>query len=52
MILVDTDVLIDVLEDDPRWADWSVAQLRAQSQVHALATNPIVYAELSLGLAR
>jgi predicted nucleic acid-binding protein len=48
MLLVDTNVLIDVLEDDPHWADWSVAQLRAQSQLHALAINPVIYAELSL----
>ena len=52
MILVDTNVLIDVLEDDPQWADWSIAQLRAQSQVHVLAINPIVYAELSLAFVR
>ncbi|MBI2313641.1 MAG: type II toxin-antitoxin system VapC family toxin [Betaproteobacteria bacterium] len=48
MLLVDTNVLVDVLEDDPGWADWSVRQLRAQSQVHELAINPIIYAELSL----
>jgi len=47
MILVDTNVLIDVLEDDPVWADWSIQQLRAQSQAHELLINPIVYAELS-----
>ena len=47
MLLVDTNVLIDVLADDTQWADWSVAQLRAQSQVHQLAINAIVYAELS-----
>ena len=48
MVLVDTNVLVDVLEDDPAWADWSVQQLRAQSQVHELAINPVIYAELSL----
>jgi hypothetical protein len=47
VILVDTNVLIDVLEDDADWAEWSIGQLRAQSQVHALAINPVVYAELS-----
>ena len=47
MILVDTNVLIDVLEDDPIWADWSIQQLRAQSQAHDLVINPIIYAELS-----
>lgn len=48
MLLVDTNVLIDVLENDPEWADWSIHQLRAQSQVHDLAINAIIYAELSL----
>ena len=48
MLLVDTNVLIDVLEDEPEWADWSIAQLRAQSRVHPLLINPIIYAELSL----
>ena len=47
-MLVDTNVLIDVLENDPDWANWSVGQLRAQSRVHQLIINPIIYAELSL----
>jgi hypothetical protein len=48
VLLVDTNVLVDVLEDDTDWADWSVRQLRAQSQVHQLFINPVIYAELSL----
>jgi predicted nucleic acid-binding protein len=48
VILVDSNVLIDVVADDPEWADWSLCQLRGQSQVHELAINPVVYAELSL----
>ncbi len=48
MLLVDTNVLIDVLVDDPDWADWSIAQLRAQARVHRLLINPIIFAELSL----
>jgi predicted nucleic acid-binding protein len=48
MILVDTNVLLDVLENDPVWVDWSLRQLRAQSQAHDLAINPVIYAELSL----
>lgn len=47
-MLVDTNVLIDVLEDDPEWADWSIAQLQAQSMIHRLVINPIIYSELSL----
>ena len=48
MLLVDTNVLVDVLENDPQWADWSIGQLRAQSKIHRLAINPIIYSELSL----
>lgn len=51
MVLVDTNVLVDVLQDDPRWAEWSIAQLRAQATLQALAINPIVYAELSLSFS-
>ena len=47
-MLVDTNVLVDVLEDDPEWADWSIGQLRKQSRVHRLVINPVIYAELSL----
>ena len=48
MLLVDTNILLDVLEDDPSWAPWSIAQLRAQAQVHELVINPVIYSELSL----
>lgn len=48
MLVVDTDVLIDVLQDDQEWADWSIRQLRAQAQIHELVINPIIYAELSM----
>lgn len=52
MLLVDTNVLIDVFQDDPEWADWSIGQLRAQAQIHDLAINGIVYAELSAAFER
>lgn len=48
MVLVDTNVVVDVWQRQPEWYPWSVAQLRAQSQVHELVINPIIYAELSL----
>lgn len=52
MLLVDANVLIDVLEDNPEWSDWSIAQLRAQSKVHPLTINPVIYAELSLAFTK
>ena len=46
-MLVDTNVLIDVLNNEPTWADWSIHQLRTQSKIHILSINPIIYSELS-----
>jgi predicted nucleic acid-binding protein len=48
MLLVDTNVLVDVLQNDPQWADWSIAQMRSQARLHALVINPVIYAEMSL----
>ena len=46
MVLVDTNVLIDVLDDDPVWRDWSINLLRSLAKISSLAINPIIYAEL------
>jgi Predicted nucleic acid-binding protein, contains PIN domain len=48
LILVDTNVLVDILEDDPKWAEWSLSQMYDQSKIHRPVINPIIYAELSL----
>jgi len=47
-MLVDTNVLVDLLTNDPTWAEWSISQLRAQAQIYRLVINPVIYAELSL----
>ncbi len=52
MILVDTNVLLDVLEDDSEWAAWSQAKLDASCATDTLAINPIIYSELSIAFAR
>ena len=45
MILVDTNVLVDVIHQDPIWLDWSLRELiKAQNQ--QILTNYVVYAEL------
>lgn len=51
MLLVDTNVLVDVLQDDLQWANWSIGQLRAQASIHQLTINPIIYAEISLSFS-
>ncbi|TDB77808.1 type II toxin-antitoxin system VapC family toxin [Micromonospora sp. KC723] len=50
--LVDTNVLLDILTEDPRWADWSGEALAAARDSGVLVINPIVYAEVSVRFAR
>jgi predicted nucleic acid-binding protein len=47
LILVDTNVLLDILRDDQQWELWSAAALTIASTRDALAINPVIYAELS-----
>jgi len=51
-VLVDANVLLDVMTDDPQWYGWSAAQLDACAAKAELCINPIVYAEVSVGFAR
>lgn len=51
-VLVDSNVLLDVLTDDPHWYAWSAAQLDASAARGALCINPIIYAEVSVGFER
>lgn len=48
MTLIDTNVLLDLVTDDPVWADWSLAQLETASLAGPLLINDIVYAELAV----
>lgn len=45
--LVDSCVLIDVLADDPKWADWSLDQLDLLGNQAPLVVNPLILAEIS-----
>ncbi len=52
MVLVDTNVLLDVLVNDINWASWSQEHLDALSMTDTLAINSIIYSELSMAFAR
>ncbi len=47
MILVDSDVIFDLLDNDPQWCAWSGAQFQRCAQLDRMAVNAIVYAEIS-----
>jgi len=50
MILVDTNVIADVLTPSSEWQAWSVDRLDECRRDDTLATNEIVFAELSARL--
>jgi predicted nucleic acid-binding protein len=50
--LIDTNVLLDVLTDDPLWLSWSHAALAAAAEAGPLLINPIIYAEVSIRFSR
>ena len=52
MTLVDTNVLLDLVTDDPIWADWSIAELEAASLRGPLLINEVIYAELAVRYGR
>lgn len=47
VVLVDTNVIADVLHNDPQWGDWSADQLARH--FGQLLINPVIYAELCYG---
>jgi hypothetical protein len=47
-VLVDTNVLLDVLTDDPRFSAWSSEALARAADESILVINPIIYAEVSV----
>ncbi len=51
MTLVDTNVLLDIVTDDPDWADWSLRQMDIAALKSPLAIIDVVYAEMSVGFA-
>jgi predicted nucleic acid-binding protein len=46
--LIDTNVLFDLLTNDPIWVDWSQRQIENQALRERLVINAVVYAELSV----
>lgn len=51
-ILVDSNVILDVVTQDPTWFAWSTETLTEYASDHILSINPIIYAEVSIGFER
>jgi hypothetical protein len=52
LALVDSSVILDIVTDDPVWAQWSADALARARDEGLLVINPIVYAEVSAGFDR
>lgn len=48
-LLVDSNILLDLVLQDPQWGTWSEEQLAKYGESHVLCINPIIYSELSIG---
>lgn len=49
MILVDSNVIVDIFGRDPVWEEWSARQIDFWGSREMLAVNPLIYAELAIG---
>lgn len=47
MVLIDTNVIIDIVVADPIWREWSADQLDRHRRTVALSINEMGYAELA-----
>jgi predicted nucleic acid-binding protein len=51
-VLVDSNVILDIFQDDVLWADWSEDQLSQLGENYSLYINPIIYTENSIGFEK
>ncbi|POR48018.1 type II toxin-antitoxin system VapC family toxin [Bosea psychrotolerans] len=51
-ILIDSNVLLDVMSEDPQWFAWSAQALAEAADSARLVINPVIYAEVSVRYSR
>jgi len=51
-VMVDSNIILDILEEDSAWFDWSRRQLETLSNTCQLVINPVIYAEVSVGFKK
>ena len=51
-ILVDSNVILDILTEDPSWLTWSADNLARLADTNILVINPIIYSEVSIRFDR
>jgi predicted nucleic acid-binding protein len=51
-ILVDSNIILDIVTEDPNWFEWSSNKLTEYAEQTQLNINPIIYAEISIGFQK
>ena len=51
-VLVDSNVLLDILEKDPLWYSWSAAVVENVADRSRLVINAVIYSEVSVHYSR
>ena len=51
-VLVDSNVILDISTNDPKWEEWSAGALESAANESLLAINALIYAEVSIGFSR
>ncbi|MGA3402541.1 MAG: type II toxin-antitoxin system VapC family toxin [Acetobacteraceae bacterium] len=51
-VLIDSNVLLDVMTEDPQWFAWSAAAVESAADRARLVINAVIYAEVSVRYSR
>ena len=51
-VLIDANVLLDVMTEDPRWVAWSAEAIERAADRYRLVINAVIFAEVSIRFSR
>ncbi len=51
-VLVDSNVILDIVTQDPEWLSWSEQALESAAEHAPLVVNPLIFAEISVSFQR
>ncbi len=51
-VIVDSNIILDLVTDDPKWADWSESILDKLTDSSRLFINFVIYSEISIAFER
>lgn len=52
MIMIDSNVILDIITQDPKWSSWSQKIIQTYCERQKLLINAIIYAEVSINFEK